>query len=64
MAFLTVREVATELRVTDACIYQFVGEGLLRAVHVGRAVRIDETALREFIERGGRRREPSGRREA
>ena len=64
MALLTVPEVARELRVTGAHVYVLVAEGLLAAVHVGRAVRVPEDALRDFIATGGRRRETPGRRSA
>jgi excisionase family DNA binding protein len=64
MALLTVPEVARELRVTGAHVYVLIAEGLLRSVRIGRAVRVEEDALRAFIAKGGERRTTSGRRSA
>jgi excisionase family DNA binding protein len=64
MALLKVRDVAAELNVTTAAIYALAARGVLRTVHIGRALRIPKDAVADFIAQGGRRREPSGRREA
>ena len=55
MPFLTVPEVASELRVTRAAVYGFVKRGMLSGVRVGRCVRIDKRALREFLTAGRKR---------
>ena len=52
---LTVPEVANELRITNAAVYQFVKRGLLPGVRVGRCVRIDKRALHAFLAAGRRR---------
>ena len=64
MALLKIREVAEELRVTPAAVYQLAARGALKTVRIGRCVRIEVAALQAFIAAGGRRREPSGRRSA
>ncbi len=48
--YLTVEEVRTALHVTRQAVYNWISEGKLRAVRVGRAVRIPASALNEFIQ--------------
>jgi excisionase family DNA binding protein len=59
MALLKVREVARELSVTPAAVYQLAARGVLKAVRVGRAVRIEDAAVRAFIASGGTQHERS-----
>jgi excisionase family DNA binding protein len=54
MDLMTIEEVARVLRVRQERAYQLARDGVLPAVRVGRQVRVDRCALREWIERGGR----------
>jgi excisionase family DNA binding protein len=49
---LTVAEVAELLGTTERFPRRLIAERRIRFVHVGRYVRIPESALREFIEAG------------
>jgi excisionase family DNA binding protein len=51
---LTVAEVAGILRVSVRTVYNLLEAGALRGVRVGRAWRVPESALEEFISQGGR----------
>jgi len=51
---LTVPEVAGILRVSVRTVYNLLEAGALRGVRVGRAWRVPESALEEFISQGGR----------
>ncbi len=53
MRLLTAEEVANILRVTPARIYALARAGTLPCVRCGRQVRFSESALREWIARGG-----------
>lgn len=46
---LTVQQVADWLNVRTAYVYRLTSSGRLRSVHVGRHVRIPETAVLAFI---------------
>ena len=45
----TVRQVADHLQCGRRLVYAFVRDGSLRAVHLGRLVRVPQSALEEFI---------------
>lgn len=47
--FLTVAEVASQMRVSKMTVYRFVHSGELEAVRVGRSFRVTEEALEEFL---------------
>jgi len=47
--YLTVDEVRRKLHVTRQAVYNWISEGKLRAVRVGRSVRVPVSALVEFI---------------
>jgi excisionase family DNA binding protein len=47
---MTVKEVATELRLGHTKTYELIASGQLPAVRIGRSVRVTPQALREFIE--------------
>lgn len=49
--FLTVAEVAAQMRVSKMTVYRLVHSGELEAVRVGRSFRVPEDAVEEFIER-------------
>ncbi len=53
MRLLTVSQVARVLQVRIPRAYQLVRDGVLPVVRVGRQVRVDEDALREWVSRGG-----------
>ena len=53
MRLLLVREVAEVLRVPRSRAYELVREGLIPSIRLGRQVRIEESALREWILAGG-----------
>jgi excisionase family DNA binding protein len=65
MKLLTIPETAQRLRVTPARVYELCRLSLLPHVRLGRAVRVDEQQLVDFISRGGAalpggwRREPA-----
>lgn len=46
---LTVREVAERLRVCVRTVRNYIKQGLLRVVRLGRAVRVDEQDLAKFV---------------
>ncbi|OPZ46013.1 MAG: Helix-turn-helix domain protein [Firmicutes bacterium ADurb.BinA052] len=50
---LTVAEVAGILRVSVRTVYNLLEAGALRGVRVGRAWRVLESALEDFIAKGG-----------
>ena len=52
--FLLPREVAQRLRVSKTAVYDAIARGDLPAVHVGRAVRVEQQALFEYIRTGGK----------
>jgi excisionase family DNA binding protein len=47
-AVLTVKEVAEELRCGKNQAYELIREGRIRAVRIGRAIRVPAEALAEF----------------
>jgi excisionase family DNA binding protein len=49
MAFLTVREVASRLRLHEMTVRRHIREGRMRAVRVGRRIRIPEDELGDFV---------------
>ena len=53
MRLMTVSEAAELLRLRPARVYQLGRAGVLPVVHLGRQVRVDEQALRDWIARGG-----------
>ncbi|MBX4271984.1 helix-turn-helix domain-containing protein [Clostridium estertheticum] len=50
---LTVYEVADFLKIHFNSAYELIREGKIRYIKVGRQIRIPESYLQEFIERGG-----------
>jgi len=46
---LRVPEVAEHLGVTDDLIYSLIREGKLRAIRLGRVLRVPQSALADFI---------------
>ena len=55
MNFLTVNEIAKTLRLQNQRVYEAIRRGLLPAVRIGRQVRVEEQALREWVNNGGQR---------
>jgi len=51
MKLLTVKQVAEILQVTEQTVYNLMSRGKLEKVKVGRASRIEETELQEYINR-------------
>jgi excisionase family DNA binding protein len=51
--FLTVAEVAEEMRVSGMTVYRLIHAGALRAVRVGRSFRVPEDAVEEFLAAAG-----------
>lgn len=49
--FLTVAEVAKQLRVSNMTVYRLVNSGQLAAVRVGRGYRIREDDVRKYLEK-------------
>ena len=54
---LTAGEISEALRVSVRTVYNLLEAGALRGVRVGRAWRVPESALEEFIAKGGGERE-------
>lgn len=48
---LTVREAATVLAIGRTTLYELIGDGQLRTVRIGRAVRVPRAELEAFVER-------------
>ncbi len=48
--FLTVSEVAHQLRVSNMTVYRFIKAGQLGAVRVGRGYRIREEDVRRYLD--------------
>jgi excisionase family DNA binding protein len=53
MRLLTVQEAAEFLRVTQARTYQLLRSGFIPGVRIGRQLRVDESALHQWVARGG-----------
>lgn len=49
VVFLTVAEVAQQMRVSKMTVYRLVNAGDLTAIRVGRSVRVPERALTDFL---------------
>lgn len=64
MRLLRAEEVAEALGVAKSRVYDLVHAGLLPAVRLGRQIRIDEEALRDWVRNGGRAWPGGWRREA
>jgi excisionase family DNA binding protein len=45
----TVEQIATMLQVVPDTVYRWIKEGKLKAVKAGRAVRVSDSALQEFL---------------
>ena len=52
--YLTVLEVATVLRLSKMTVYRLVATGELKAVKIGRSIRIPHAAAQALIEGDGR----------
>jgi excisionase family DNA binding protein len=48
--YMTVPEIAAELRVTPQAVYQRVASGQLPATHIGRALRVKIDDYERFLE--------------
>ena len=57
---LTVREAARLLGIGRDSVYALIREGRLRAVHIGRRIRVPRTALERWIESETRVHGPGG----
>lgn len=49
--FMTVAEVARQLRVSNMTVYRLIKSGELRAVRVGRGYRLKEDDVRHYLEK-------------
>lgn len=49
--FLTVAEVAEQMRVSKMTVYRLVHAGALEAVRVGRSFRVPEEAVQTYLEK-------------
>ncbi len=49
--FLTVAEVAAQMRVSKMTVYRLVHNGTLEAVRVGRSFRVTEEAVQDYLEK-------------
>ena len=57
MQFYTVLEIAENIKLSPDRVYEAIRQGLLPSVHIGRQIRIEEQAFREWIRQGGTRRQ-------
>ena len=48
--FLTIKEVASLLKLNSLTVYEYVREGKLKAIRFGRTYRIDTLSLKDFID--------------
>ncbi len=53
MELLTAAQVADALGVSKARVYDLIRQRLLPACHLGRQLRVEEAALREWVAGGG-----------
>jgi excisionase family DNA binding protein len=53
----TIRECAEALRISERTVRRAIATGKLRAIRVGRLVRVPAASLRQFVERGGQARQ-------
>ncbi len=53
MKFLTVNQIAEQVQLSTARVYEAIRLGLLPAVRIGRQVRIEEQAFRDWVNQGG-----------
>jgi excisionase family DNA binding protein len=51
--WLTVKEAAPAARMSEQALYAAIREKQFPAIRIGRRIRIDPAALREWIARGG-----------
>jgi excisionase family DNA binding protein len=51
---LTVKEVAHSLKISRSMVFVLLARKSLRAIRIGRALRIPATELRRFVEERGR----------
>ncbi len=49
--FLTVAEVAEQMRVSKMTVYRLVHNGQLEAIRVGRSFRVTEEAVQTYLEK-------------
>ncbi|MBX3168162.1 MAG: helix-turn-helix domain-containing protein [Candidatus Eremiobacteraeota bacterium] len=53
MKFLTVTEMAETLGMTTGRVYEVLRLGLIPAVRIGRQVRVEEQAFKDWVAKGG-----------
>ena len=53
MRFLTVNEIAETLGMSTHRVYEVLRHGLMPAVRIGRQVRVEEQAFKEWVASGG-----------
>jgi len=53
MKFLTVNEIAETIGLSTGRVYETIRLGLLPAVRIGRQVRVEEQAFRDWVSNGG-----------
>lgn len=53
LRFYTVQEVADLVRLTKGRVYEAIRQHLLPAVRIGRQIRIEESAIRDWVRQGG-----------
>lgn len=51
LKFLTVAEVADQMRVSKMTVYRLVHSGELEAIRVGRSFRVSEQALSDYLQK-------------
>ncbi len=53
MTFLTVNQIAEQIQLSPTRVYEAIRLGLLPAVRIGRQVRVEEQAFRDWVTSGG-----------
>ena len=53
MKFITVNKIAEQTELSTGRVYEMIRLGLLPAVRMGRQIRVEEQAFKDWINRGG-----------
>ncbi len=51
--YFTPEEIAEKYKVSKATVYNWIQKGKLKAIRLGKSVRIPESALNDFIQKTG-----------
>jgi excisionase family DNA binding protein len=57
MKFYTIKEIATNLKVSDQTVYNWISDGKLKALQVGGLLRVEEEEYLRFIGKNSTKKE-------